>query len=109
MQAIENPASMFGEVHSLSGDTDMGLEQLLSSFVTRLRHRQDALLVVLGRGDTATALRLLHQLEGTSAMYGLSRVAEQARQISSAVSRYDLRAAVALARNISDQSLALTA
>jgi HPt (histidine-containing phosphotransfer) domain-containing protein len=88
-----------------SGDIEQELNALLNSFTERLRSRRDALLLVLRRGDTATAQRLLHQLEGTSAMYGLSAVSQRASDISDALNQSDLRAALALTRSLCDPEL----
>jgi HPt (histidine-containing phosphotransfer) domain-containing protein len=90
---------------SISHEIEQELHALLAGFVERLRARRDALLLVLRRGDKATALRLLHQLEGSSAMYGLSTVSQRAREISEAVDASNLRKAVALAKSLNDPQL----
>jgi|GEM_PF-4221729 len=94
-----------GGSESASTEVERGFCELLEGFVHRLRARRDAILIVLHRGDTAAALRLLHQLEGSSAMYGLDSVSRRAKEISSSVSRYDLRSAVALASSLCDVEL----
>jgi HPt (histidine-containing phosphotransfer) domain-containing protein len=88
-----------------SRDLDGELLLLLDGFVGRLQSRKDALLLVLRRGDSATALRLLHQLEGSSAMYGLHGVSARARQISDAVSQRDMKSAIGLTKSLNDPEL----
>lgn len=90
---------------SMSLEFEQELHALLMGFIDRLRARRDALLLVLRRGDSATALRLLHQLEGSSAMYGLDTVSQRAREISHAVDSSNLRKAVALAKSLTDPQL----
>lgn len=103
-----NALSTYGDrspSESISCEIEKELHDLLAGFIDRLRARRDALLLVLRRGDTATALRLLHQLEGSSAMYGLSTVSQRAKEISQAVDASNLRKAVSLAKSLNDPQL----
>jgi HPt (histidine-containing phosphotransfer) domain-containing protein len=104
---ISNPSAFenCNPSDSLACDFERELHDLLVGFVERLCARRDALLLVLRRGDTATALRLLHQLEGSSAMYGLSTVSQRAKEISQAVDASNLRKAVALTKSLNDPQL----
>lgn len=89
----------------LSREAAMELQMLRERFIDRLSIRRDAILLALRHGDTIAASRLLHQLEGSSAMYGLDSVTQLVRDISEAVGDAELPSAVTLTKFLCDPEL----